>query len=204
LSVELCSGPSCGPEQRRQALQRYYELGGATPAQAACLANDQETIFTGPVPVPELHCGMTKEQLDSVIAKAIAYVRLHPNAVMVPAVSTAGFRTEKYRGVEVSVPRGLMPIRRTSGVSTCDVLARAGVYLGGQLTPGKCAIAVSPEFLSVTLSPLDGYTAILSAHVSSRSAIAKVVESRQVVVAVWFGTRRRDDAVHILASVRPA
>lgn len=111
-----------------------------------------------------------------------------------------GSRTERYHGVEVSIPSALVRVRHATYISDCDALGYAGVYTG-QLDLGKCAIGLDPNLLSVTLSPLDAYTTDLSTEHQAFVSM-KIVRRAGVAVGVWYGSQRAADAARILASVR--
>jgi hypothetical protein len=113
---------------------------------------------------------------------------------------SVAFRPETYHGVSVAVPEGLVLVRHAYVVD-CTVSYVAAVYEGA-LEQGMCATEnTDPNFLSVTLSPLNAFPMSLSTlHLASVSV--KLVRSRHVAVAVWHSRYRAADAAKIIASVR--
>ena len=120
--------------------------------------------------------------------------------------SVAGYRNERYRGVALSVPRALARYA-WANVSTCDVVARPGVY-SGPLFPGKCVMQARRDLLSVRLSPLDAATSPITRPGTRHEGqglvlVVRVVKTRRVAVGLWFGRARRGDAARMLASIHP-
>jgi hypothetical protein len=98
------------------------------------------------------------------------------------------------------VPAGLVRVARAV-ISTCETVSRSGVY-SGQLVPGKCVLTITPNLLSVTMSPLDAYP--LPNAVSQMPFFSmRIVKKQDVVVGIWYDNSRRADAARILASIRP-
>lgn len=85
-SVKLCTetpAHKCGPEQLAAAMQRYLRSGGATQAQAACLAKDEWITAQQRSSPSDGRCGMTKIQIGAIVKKAQRYAADHPNAATV-------------------------------------------------------------------------------------------------------------------------
>jgi hypothetical protein len=67
----------------------------------------------------------------------------------------AGQRAVDLQGIQVWVPSGWPTFTDQHHLVDCDLMSRAGVYLG-PLLPGKCAISDTQIVTSLSMQPITG------------------------------------------------